>query len=289
MTTPATDARDAADSAEPADLRELVDLDRYPITQLGSPVLRARIEEARRSLRAKGVAIFPGFLTQHALVATAQEIEKALPGAHLEDVAVGTPYLELADPAFPVGHPRRTDIHSKTWVIAYDRVPKPAAIRRLYEWDGMQRFVGDVLEREPLYRYADPLGALNLTCMEAGHVQGWHFDSAEFVVSLALQASEAGGEFECAPFIRSEDDEHYDEVARVLQGGASARVEVFPMTPGTLMIFQGRRSLHRVSPVHGGCPRTVALFAYDSRPGTDSSDLLKMVRYGRTAPVTTSG
>jgi hypothetical protein len=28
-------------------------------------------------------------------------------------------------------------------------------------------------------------------------------------------------------------------------------------------------------------PRYVALLAYDTEPGTDSSDLLKLVRYGR--------
>jgi hypothetical protein len=47
------------------------------------------------------------------------------------------------------------------------------------------------------------------------------------------------------------------------------------------MLFEGRRSLHRVSPVRGPRPRHVALLAYDTRPGTDSSLLLKRVRYGR--------
>jgi hypothetical protein len=267
------------------DLIALIDLERYPLTRPDSRELRAPIAEARASLAGKGVAILPGFLKPEALRAAAADVEKLLPRAHLEDVSVGTPYLELADTSFPEGHPRRTDIHSKTWVIAYDRIPRAAGIRRLYEWDGLMEFVGEVLERRPLYRYADPLGALNLTCMEEGHVQGWHFDSTDFVVSIALQASESGGEFECAPFIRSDDDERYDAVARVLRGEAGARVEVFPMTPGTLMIFQGRRSLHRVSPVRGSRPRYVALLAYDTKPGTDSSDLLKLVRYGRTAPL----
>ena len=53
------------------------------------------------------------------------------------------------------------------------------------------------------------------------------------------------------------------------------------MTPGTLMLFEGRRSIHRVSPIRGARARHVALLAYDTRPGTDSSPLLKRVRYGR--------
>jgi hypothetical protein len=51
------------------------------------------------------------------------------------------------------------------------------------------------------------------------------------------------------------------------------------------MIFAGRHSLHRVSPVEGKRPRFVALLAYDERPDADSSELFKLVRYGRTAPV----
>jgi hypothetical protein len=267
----------------PFDPSPIVDLERYPLLDPDAARLRECIDEARRSLAEKGVAILPGFLTAGALQETGAEIERQLGRAYLEDVAVGTPYLEVADPAYPEGHPRRTNVHSKTWVIAYDLVPRDAPIRRLYEWDGLKDFIAQVLEEPALYRYADPLGALNLTCMDEGHVQGWHFDAADFVVSIALQDSEAGGEFECAPRIRSRSDENYAEVARVLHGEAGARVEVLPMTPGTLMIFQGRHSLHRVSPVRGRRPRYVALFAYDTQPGTDSSELLKMIRYGRKA------
>ena len=54
-----------------------------------------------------------------------------------------------------------------------------------------------------------------------------------------------------------------------------------PMTPGTLLLFEGRRSIHRVSPIRGPRARHVALLAYDTKPGTDSSPLLKRVRYGR--------
>jgi hypothetical protein len=35
-------------------------------------------------------------------------------------------------------------------------------------------------------------------------------------------------------------------------------------------------------PIEGATPRLVALLAYDTKPGTQSSELLKLVRYGRT-------
>jgi hypothetical protein len=53
------------------------------------------------------------------------------------------------------------------------------------------------------------------------------------------------------------------------------------MTPGTLMLFNGRWSMHRVTEIRGSRPRYVALLAYDTKPGTDSSETLKLSRYGR--------
>ena len=148
--------------------------------------------------------------------------------------------------------------------------------------------VSRILGRAPLYRYADPLGAMNLAVMHEGDALGWHFDQTDFVVSLAIQPSDAGGELENVQRLRWTQgggiDERYDTVARVLAGDARELVTTVPMTPGTLMIFEGRWSLHRVTAVAGDTPRHVALFGYDTQPGTMSSDLLKLVRYGRREP-----
>jgi hypothetical protein len=118
--------------------------------------------------------------------------------------------------------------------------------------------------------------------MEAGDQLWWHFDQTDFVVSLALQSSTAGGDFEYVPRIRREDDERYDAVA-VLLAGAEDEVVRLPMEPGTLVLFQGRYSIHRVTPIEGDVPRLVALLAYDTKPGTCSSELLRAFRYGRVA------
>jgi hypothetical protein len=263
---------------------DLINLDLYPVTNLDSPAARSVIERQRRSLAEKGVAILPDFVRAESVRRMVDQAMELRPKAYLEDVW-GTPYLSVADESFPEGHPRRALVRSLTWVIAYDLIPRGSLLRSLYEWDPLKDFVGEILERRPLYRMADPLGALNIAIMDAEHTQGWHYDNTEFVVSLALQSSRDGGKFECASMIRSADNENYEAVARVLRSDGSERVEILPMTPGTLMIFAGRNSLHRVSPVEGEVPRVVALLAYDTRPDSDSSELFKLVRYGRSAPL----
>ena len=140
--------------------------------------------------------------------------------------------------------------------------------------------LGAVLQRGPLYRYADPLGALNLAVMTDGDELQWHFDQTDFVVSLALQDADEGGDFEVVPHIRSASDERYDAVKRLFEGARDTVVRL-PMRPGTLLIFEGRYSIHRVSPIHGTTPRHVALLAYDTKPGTCSTEVLRLSRYGR--------
>ena len=269
------------------DPASLVDLGRYPIGDAGA--LAPVAEHHAAELRATGVSILPGFLRPDALPGLVAECDALAAGAHHQDVQ-GTPYLELPDEGWPDGHPRTTWDRSSVHTVAYDRLdPESSGLRALFEWDELLDLVSAILGRAPLHRYADPLGAMNLAVMHEGDQLGWHFDQTDFVVSLAIQSSDGGGHFENVQRLRWDDDdpgaihERYDEVAAVLAGEADERVTTVAMEPGTLMLFEGRWSLHRVSPVSGPTPRHVALFGYDTEPGTMSSELLKLIRYGRAA------
>ncbi len=163
--------------------------------------------------------------------------------------------------------------------MAWDQFPVGSPIRALYEWPALLAFVAGVLGVDELHRYADPLGGLNLATMVDGDVLGWHFDQTDFVVSLALRSAEQGGLFDVVPGTRTADDERYDRVAGVLAG--TEPCDVLPNRPGTLLVFAGRRSLHRVSPIAGERSRLVVLMGYDTAPGTRSTPGLQRARYGR--------
>jgi hypothetical protein len=242
----------------------------------------ASIEPHQVELRQRGVSVLPGFVRPEAVAQMVVECDELARSAHHQDVQ-GTPYLELPAADWPHGHPRTTWTRSSVHTLGYDQLPASSLIRRLFEWDDLMTFVGQVLGRSPLHRYADPIGALNVAVMVEGDELGWHYDQTDFVVSLAIQSSEEGGDFESARRIRSGDDEHYDNVAHVLAGELDPLVETVPMRAGALMLFEGRFSLHRVTPIVGARPRYVALFAYDTKPGTVSSELLHRVRYGRAS------
>jgi hypothetical protein len=267
----------ATASVDPA---TLVDLARYPLLRPNSDEYARVVDQAQAGLRASGAAEIEGFIAPNALAALIADAEALAPRAHRSG-GQGTAYLEFPDFSLPDGHPRLHFADYALGAVAYDITPRTSLLRMLYEWNPMKDLIEAVLDRGPIFRYADPFGALNLAVMGEGDQLQWHFDQTDFVVSLAIQSAEAGGDFEVAPRIRSTDDERYDEVARVLAGDR-ARVETLAMTPGTLLVFEGRHSLHRVSPVRGRRLRHVGLLAYDTEPGTMGSDLLRADRYGRT-------
>ena len=258
---------------------DLVDLARFPLDAPGSARYDAVIDDARRQLAELGAAELSGFVTDAGVAALVADAESLAERA-FHSGGVGTPYLELPDDHWGPAHPRQRWMPYAVGAVGYDVMPKRSPLRALYESDELLRFLCDVLDRGELHRYADPCGALNLAVMGHGDELQWHFDQTDFVVSLAIQAATQGGSFDVVPRIRSADDEHYDEVARVLAGDHEG-VVTLPMTPGTLLVFEGRHSIHRVSPIGGDRLRHVGLLAYDTKAGTVSSDLLREIRYGR--------
>lgn len=264
------------------DPASLVDLERYPVDAPDSSAAVAAIAAARSDLTRQGVAVLGGFLLADALDALVAEADALAADRHHQDV-MGTPYLEIPADHWPADHPRRSQGRSALTAIPYDAFGSDSPLRALYEWDALLEFVRRALGRPVLHRYADPLGALNVATMADGDELAWHFDQTDFVVSIALQRSATGGEFECAPRVRTAEDERYEVVAHCIEGHPDAPVTVLEFEPGTLMLFEGRYSLHRVTPIGGPTPRHVALLGYDSAPGVCSSDILRLIRYGRTA------
>jgi hypothetical protein len=263
-----------------------VDLDRYPLSNLEGTQGTNLLREARSQLAETGYAELPGFVNRRGVGALVADAEALHLRAH-HSTGTGTAYLEMASEDLPKGHPRRWRGSFSVRAVPYDLILQSSPLRQLYEWDPLVELVSAILGRGPLVRYSDPFGALNLAVMGDGDELQWHFDQTDFVVSLAIQTADGGGHFEVAPLVRSADDERYDDVSEILESSAASRdrVTTVAMTPGTLLVFEGRNSLHRVSPVSGSKLRHVGLLAYDTSPGTTGSDLLRMSRYGRTEPL----
>ena len=107
------------------------------------------------------------------------------------------------------------------------------------------------------------------------------FDGEDRAVGLTDGEFAVGGEFEYAPMIRSQQDPATDRIRGVFQG-AGDDVRVAPLEPGTLALFRGTRSLHRVSPVIEGPTRLIALLSFDRDPGMVFPAKAQLNNTGRT-------
>ena len=265
--------------AGPADF---VDLDRYPITDLDAPKGRALVERIRNEMETRCICALSGFLTPQALERMSGEAVALEPQGY-QGPTEASPYffnyqMDQLD-QLPPDHPRRRKTPRNMRQIATDLIPPTAAVRQLYEWDGLTRFLAAAVGVDRLYRSADPYQALNISVMDEGGCQQWHFDTNEVNITLLLQAPEAGGEFEYVPLIRSADDENFDDVKRVLDGDRS-RVIQLSQEPGMLVLFKGHRSIHRVAPVRGSRRRFQSILAHNTKPGVVGSLQSSILHYG---------
>ncbi len=248
----------------PASIADLIDLDRYPLDRIGSPQWQALIDDCRRQYAKQGAANLHGFVRQEALPALAEEAKHLLKGG-LKKKRVRTAFFHEDEPEYPEGHPRRRQWPDDVLQLAYDQIPVDALIRTIYEWDPLTEFIRVVEGRDTLYRMADEFQALNLTALADGEMQPWHFDANDFTITLLLQASEEGGDFNYATELRQDGNPDYETISRIFDGDMS-KVRTLERGAGTLTLFRGRNAFHVVTPVKGKDQRITAIMTYDEKP-----------------------
>jgi len=228
---------------------------------------------------AEGVLVIPDFLPQSLLSLMWEEANALQDEAFYKPVS-GNAYLKEADKQLPKTHALNLEETTTVGVLAYDQLPKNSMLRALYCDGTFHQLIEAIVNKGPLYRYDCDLGAINIAVMRPGDYLRWHFDQSDFVVSIPLQPASKGGEYQYIKNIKSENDEAYEKVKAVVLGHDTA-YETLSTPPGSLIFFEGRHTLHRVSKIEGDAVRIVALLGYADRPNVKSDAYLRRIRYGR--------
>ncbi len=273
----------SAYAAVEINLRDFIDLGQFPIHELGNPKRQALIDHAREGLEAFGCAHIPNFLTTAAVETMRAEAMRIIDKARPADAKIN-PYLTADDDSLPQDHPKRTFTKRTSSFINSDELEANSLLRKIYDSDVMVHFISECLNVGPIYRWADPLGRNPYSVMHNGDYFPWHFDGNDFTVSLLVQESESGGDFEYCPNIRTAERENFDGVKAVLQGERDS-VKVLKLREGDLQIFRGRYSLHRVTPTKGSRPRIIALPTYVTDPYHVNRPHHAKAFYGRAMPI----
>lgn len=255
-------------------IADVVNLKKYSLKNTG---LRA---ECRQLLDQNGVLVLKDFLTPSAIESVQTE------GRDNQHLAYYTAdkhniYLSPLDPEFPRNHTRNREVCSSKGCITTDQIPAGSALRTLYFSYEFREFLCAVLGEDELYEYADPLSSINLHYASEGQELGWHFDNSSFAITLMIQSPEAGGEFEYIKNVRDADsgEMNYELSGRILDGKVPAKT--LSMDAGALVLFRGRNSIHRVTPVKGDRTRMLVVLAYNTEPGISLSESARMTFYGR--------
>ncbi len=260
----------------PMHIETIVDLETYPMTD------KSFLDRCAATLDDTGVLVLPNFIQATALEAMRQEATVGEENAYFcaQDHSI---YLTPDDLNYAADHPANRKVVSSKGCICDDVIGQESPLRCLYDDTDFRGFVAVVTGQREMHPYADPLSSINIHYARRGQELGWHFDNSSFAITLLIQKPAAGSRFEFIKDLRDADagEMNYAGVGDLLDG--RVQPEVLQMDAGTLVLFRGRNSIHRVSPNESDVTRMLAVLAYNDQPSVELSESARMTFYGRLA------
>ncbi|MFT7596572.1 MAG: hypothetical protein ACI8R4_003908 [Paracoccaceae bacterium] len=261
-------------------MHRLLDLETYPLDRPGSPEWQALVETCRADLAANGMFNLGGLMRPEVAAQVVAETSGLFDTDAFLHERRHNIYFSKVDGLAP-DHPALTQFDTSNRTLCADQIGG-SPLSQLYDWPEFARFLAAVMQMPQLHVMDDPLASVNVMSYHAGQALNWHFDRSEFTTTLLLQGADSGGEFEYRNGLRSDDDPNYDGVARLVRG-QDPQVRNIALTPGTLNVFRGKNTAHRVTPVQGARNRVIAVLCYYQSPGVKFTDAERVGFYGRAS------
>lgn len=260
---------------------ELIDLDRYPLNRPDSDAWRNLVSRCREALRQEGMFNLDGFLRPAVAEKAADEMAEPMSASSFEHRRLHNIYFRNDIPGLDKSHPALSLCETVNHTLCADQIAGSAVIK-VYEYPHLATFLAATMGKAALYVMADPLARANVMAYRDGEALNWHFDRSEFTTTLLLQSPHKGGAFEYRSDLRTDSNPNYDGVAHLLEG-KDDQLKTLELSPGTLNVFRGKNTAHRVTPVEGDRKRIIAVFSYYEQPGVMFTEAERLGFYGRSA------
>lgn len=260
-------------------MHDILDLDTYPLHRPGTDVWQAMVERCRADLERDGMFNLVGFLRPEAIARAVAEVKPVADTLSFTHKRRHNIYFRKDIPGLAADHPALAMTETINHTVCYDQIPQ-SVVSWIYEWPPFIVFLAAAMQLETLYPMRDALARLNVMSYRDGEQLNWHFDRCEFTTTLLLQSPEVGGDFVYRSNLRSDADQNYEGVARLLKG-QDHEVKTIKLSPGTLNVFKGKNTAHKVSTVKGDRDRIIAVFSYFDRPGVIFTKEEQIGFYGR--------
>ena len=262
-------------------MRQILDLDRYPLDRPGSPGWETLVQGCRADLVRDGMYNLEGLVRPEALERAVAELRPVIDTLSFTHRRRHNIYFRKEIPGLAADHPALAMTETVNHTVCADQIMQAVPLW-IYEWSPFITFLAATMDKNALYPMRDALARVNVMAYRDGEALNWHFDRSEFTTTLLLQAPDEGGDFVYRTDLRNDSDPNYDGVARLLRG-EDPDVKSLKLSAGTLNVFRGKNTAHKVSTVRGSRERIIAVFSYFDRPGVVFSREDQIGFYGRTA------
>ena len=262
-------------------MRDLVNLEEFPLDAPDCAAYAALVARCKADLAAGGMFNLDGFLRGNVAQAEVMRLSPIIDADSFRHARTHNIYFKPSVDGLASDHPALQTFETSNNTICADQLAG-SAVEQIYKWPAFIAFLTEVMEKPALYPMKDRLAAYNVMRYKEGQALNWHFDRSEFTVTLLLQAPDAGGVFEYRTDLRTADDPNYDGVVSLL-AGEDADLQQMAVVPGTLNVFRGVNTPHRVTAIKGDTPRVIGVLTYFERPDVEFSDSEQLGFYGRIA------
>lgn len=260
-------------------MHDFLDLDAYPIDQPASKAYLKLVRRCQDDVVNRGMFNLDGLLLPSACQNAVDEISPMMQTASFTHRREHNIYFLKNIPELDQDHPALQKVETINHTVCADQILGSIVVK-VYEYEPLIRFIADIMQKPALFTMPDPLARVNVMAYRNGEALNWHFDRSEFTTTLLLQNPEAGGLFEYRSKLRSDSNPNYDGVARLLNNQDPERKSIQSCV-GTLTVFQGKNTAHRVTPIEGNKERIVTVYSYYEEPGQFFSEEELLGFFGR--------
>lgn len=261
-------------------MQHILDLNRYPLDKPGTAEWIALISRCKADLAKDGMFNLEGLVKPAAISKTVAEIQPVMDTLSFVHKRSHNIYFRKEIPELAADHPALLKVDTINHTVCADQIAQ-STVMWIYEWAPFIMFLAATMAKDALYPMRDALARVNVMAYRDGETLNWHFDRSEFTTTLLLQAPEQGGDFVYRTDLRDETDPNYEGVAKLLRG-LDPDVKTLKMSAGTLNVFRGKNTAHKVGTVRGTKERLIAVFSYFDRPGVVFTKEDQLGFYGRS-------
>ena len=262
-------------------MHSLIDLHNYPIHEPGSVDYRALVARCRDKLNNFGMFNLSGFLRAGACAEAVLEITPIMAEHAFTHRRMHNIYFLEEVPGVEPDHPALNKMETTNHTVCADQLGNDIVVK-VYEYPPLKRFLADTMSKSKLFLMEDPLARVNVMSYREGEALNWHFDRSEFTITLLLQAPDGGGEFQYRPSLRNEHEPNFEGVACLITG-RDKKIKTLNSVPGTLTVFRGKNTAHRITAVEGSKERIIAVYSYYEFPGKVFTEEERIGFYGRAS------